>query len=90
MSVAWFSEFVIRLVAVQRAGHYGYSFSVLHWLHIILFTIWESITYRFLDTFFFFYGTILYFVGSRTNWNKLTRNGTVNFEEIEPQKVIAQ
>ncbi len=90
MSVAWFSEFVIRLVAVQRAGHYGYSFSVLHWLHIILFTIWESITYRFLDTFFFFYGTILYFVGSRTNWNKLTRSGTVSLEEIEPQKVIAQ
>lgn len=90
MAIAWFSEFILRLVAVQRAGHYGYKFSVLHWLRIILFTMWESITYRFLDTFFFTYGTILYFFGSRTNWNKLTRSGAVHFEDIEPAKVIAQ
>ncbi|MER2237412.1 MAG: glycosyltransferase family 2 protein, partial [Psychrobacillus sp.] len=90
MAIAWLSEFILRLVAVQRAGHYGYKFSVLHWLRIILFTMWESITYRFLDTFFFTYGTILYFFGSRTNWNKLTRSGAVHFEDIEPAKVIAQ
>ncbi|MEK4523133.1 glycosyltransferase family 2 protein [Psychrobacillus sp. FSL W7-1493] len=90
MAIAWFSEFILRLVAVQRAGYYGYKFSILHWLRIILFTMWESITYRFLDTFFFTYGTILYFFGSRTNWNKLTRSGAVHFEDIEPAKVIAQ
>ncbi|WP_342567618.1 glycosyltransferase family 2 protein [Psychrobacillus sp. FSL K6-4046] len=90
MAIAWLSEFILRLVAVQRAGYYGYKFSILHWLRIILFTMWESITYRFLDTFFFTYGTILYFFGSRTNWNKLTRSGAVHFEDIEPAKVIAQ
>ena len=90
MAIAWFSEFVLRLVAVQRAGHFGYRFSLFHWMRIILFTIWESVTYRFLDTFFFTYGTILYFIGSRTNWNKLTRSGAVHLEELEPQRVIVQ
>ena len=83
---AWSSEFIIRLVAVQRAGHFGYTFSPKQWLKIILFTIWESITYRLLDTFFFFYGSILYIFGSRTNWQKLQRSGSVIYTEMEPIK----
>ena len=81
---AWSSEFILRLVAVQRAGHFGYTFSSKQWLKIVLFTIWESVTYRLLDTFFFFYGSILYIFGNRHNWHKLQRNGSVIYSELEP------
>lgn len=83
---AWSSEFILRLVAVQRAGHFGYTFSLKQWPQIVLFTIWESVTYRLLDTFFFLYGTVLYIFGSRHNWHKLQRSGSVIYTKLEPVK----
>jgi len=83
---AWSSEFVLRMVAVQRAGHFGYTFSTKQWLKIVFFTIWESVTYRLLDTFFFVYGSILYIFGSRQKWQKLQRSGSVIYTEMEPIK----
>lgn len=88
IATAWSSEFILRLVAVQRAGHFGYVFSVKCWFKIVLFTAWESVTFRLLDTFFFFYGTVLYVVGSRSNWNKLQRSGSVIYTELQPLKKI--
>lgn len=88
IATAWSSEFILRLVAVQRAGHFGYVFSVKCWFKIVLFTAWESVTFRLLDTFFFFYGTVLYVVGSRSNWNKLQRSGSVIYTELKPLEKI--
>ena len=82
LATAWCSEFILRLVAFQRAGHYGYTFSFKQWFKIILFTIWESVTYRLLDTFFFFYGTLLYFFGNKSNWHKLERSGSVQIVPV--------
>jgi len=84
IATAWSSEFILRLVAFQRAGHFGYVFSLRCWLKIVIFTVWESVTFRLLDTFFFFYGTILYVLGSRSNWNKLQRSGSVIYPELQP------
>ncbi len=88
IATAWSSEFILRLIAVQRAGHFGYVFSLKCWFKIVIFTIWESFTFRLLDTFFFLYGTILYVVGSRSNWNKLQRSGSVIYTEFQPLKKI--
>lgn len=83
---AWSSEFILRLVAVQKAGYYGYAFTMKCWFKIVLFTVWESLTFRLLDTFFFVYGTILYFVGSRDNWEKLKRSGSVIYQDLDAGK----
>ena len=88
IATAWSSEFILRLVAFQRAGHFGYVFSLRCWLKIVTFTVWESVTFRLLDTFFFFYGTILYILGNRSNWNKLQRSGSVIYPELQPLKKI--
>jgi len=88
IATAWSSEFILRLIAVQRAGHFGYVFSLKCWFKIVIFTIWESFTFRLLDTFFFLYGTILYVVGSRSNWNKLQRSGSVIYTELQPLEKI--
>jgi len=82
----WSSEFILRLVAVKKAGQYGYAFTMKCWIKIVLFTVWESLTFRLLDTFFFVYGTILYFVGSRNNWKKLKRSGSVIYQELDTVK----
>lgn len=82
----WSSEFILRLVAVKKAGQYGYALTMKCWIEIVLFTVWESLTFRLLDTFFFVYGTILYFVGSRNNWDKLKRSGSVIYQELDTVK----
>lgn len=89
IATAWSSEFILRLIAVQRAGYFGYVFSLKSWIQIILFTAWESITYRLLDSFFFLYGTILYLLGNKNNWNKLQRSGSVIHRELETVKKVA-
>lgn len=86
---AWSSEFILRLIAVQRAGHFGYVFSLKSWFRIIVFTAFESITFRLMDSFFYFYGTLLYLVGNKNNWNKLQRSGSVIYRELEPVKKVA-
>lgn len=88
MAIAWSSEFFLRLVAVQRAGYFGHVFTIKSWLAIFLFTAWESISYRLLDSFFFFYGTMHYFLGNQHNWNKLQRSGSVIYPELQPLKKI--
>ena len=82
--ITWLSEFILRLVAVKRAGYCGYIFSIKEWSKIVAFTALESITYRLFDTFFFLYGTVLYVAGNQQNWNKLKRSGSVIYSELEP------
>ena len=87
LATAWSSEFILRLVAFQRAGHYEYTFSAKQWFKIVLFTIWESVTYRLLDTFFFFYGTLLYFFGNNSKWHKLERSGSVQIVPMQEKNL---
>ncbi|MBZ5202009.1 glycosyltransferase family 2 protein [Planomicrobium chinense] len=77
----------LRLTSYRIAVRYGHRYSVIDYAKIFIFSIFEYPTYRMLDTYYFLYGTIAYFLQKNHAWNKVDRTGLVS---IYPEDAISK
>lgn len=83
----------LRLTSYRIAVRYGHQYSVIDYAKIVIFSIFEYPTYRMLDTYYFLYGTIAYFLQKNHVWNKVERTGLVSIyseDAINPIPLFAE
>lgn len=80
-SLSYISEFVLRMSALFVAKRFYYKLKVIDYFRMAIFLIIEGISYRFLDVWFFAYGSVTYFFHKEHEWNKVSRLGNVMSEE---------